>query len=217
MELTIEMVREWLAANKAQDTVKAFLKELGVGPALTADVVAPWLETDDGRKLVQPMIDKRVTEGVKTHDEKTKESVAAEVKRKLAEEMLKANPQETAEQKQLREIRSQMETIQKGAAKDKLISAVMAEAARVGIPTWWVDEYAGGTIEEAKVFIGKVKAQQDEIANKAKNELLASGHKPGSGNGQVKPKVDASKLSIEEAIKLELEGKLNDAIAPRAV
>ena len=216
-ELTIELVREWLAANKAQEPVKAFLKELGAGPALTAEVVAPWLETDDGKKLVQPMIDKRVTDGVKTHDEKTKESVAAEVKRRVAEEMLRANPQETPDQKQIRELREQMDADRKEAARDKLKRAIVEEAARQGVPSWWVDEYAGGTIEEAKLYIAKVKAHADEIANKAKNELLASGHKPGSGNGKDKPKVDASKLSIEEAIKLELAGTLNEAISPAAV
>ena len=211
-DLTLELVREWLAANKAQDTVKAFLKELGAGPALTAETVGPWLEGDDGKKLIQPYVDKRVTDAIKTHDAKTKETTDAEIKRRVAEELLKANPQETPEQKQIRELREQMDADRKESARDKLKRAIVEEAAAQGVPSWWVDEYSGNTIEEAKLFLAKVKKHNGEIETKAKNDLLTTGHKPGSGNGMDKTKTDITKLTTAQALKLEMEGKLDAAI-----
>jgi hypothetical protein len=212
MELTLELVREWLAANKAQDTVKAFLKELGAGPALGADTVGPWLETEDGKKLVQPYVDKRVTDAIKTHDTKTKETTEAEVKRRVAEELLKANPQETPQDKQIRELREQMDADRKESARDKLKRAIVEEAAAQGVPSWWVDEYSGNTIEEAKLFVAKVKKHNEELTTKAKNEVLTTGFKPGSGNGTDKTKKDVSKLSLAEAIAMEEAGELNKHI-----
>jgi len=210
-ELTVDIVREWLAANKATDPVKVLLKELGQ-PVLTAEIVGPWLEGDDGKKLVEPIVDRERTRAVKTHDAKTKETVDAEVKRRVAEELLKANPQETPEQKQIRELREQMDADRKEAARDKLKRAIVEEAAAQGVPSWWVDEYSGNTIEEAKFFLAKVKKHTGEIETKAKNELLTTGHRPGSGNGMDKKKMDVSKLSFKEALQMETENKLDAAI-----
>lgn len=215
MELTIEMVREWLAGNKETDEVKAFLKEIGApdAPELTAETVGEWLKGDEGQALLQPIVDRRVTEAVKTHDTKVQATNATEIKRRVAEEMLRLNPQETPEQKQIRELREEVATEKKSRERDTLKRAIVEEAARQQIPSWWVDEYSGNSLEEAKVFLSRVKTHSEEIATRAKNELLASGYKPGSGNGQqTKPKVDASKLSLAEAIKLEEEGTLNDAV-----
>jgi len=214
-DLTIEVVREWLATNKATEPVKAFLKELGATePKLTAETVGPWLETEDGKRLIAPLMDKRVTEAVKTHDAKIKDASEAEVKRRVAEELLRTNPQESPEQKQIRELREEMVKEKQLRERDSLRRAIVEEAARESVPSWWVDNFSGGTIEEAKVHIARVKREREEIATKAKNELLAGGFKPGSGNGQPpKSKVDVSKLTPQEALKLEIEGKLDAAIA----
>lgn len=213
-ELTIEVVREWLAENKATEGVQAFLKELGTAdPQLSAEAVMPWLETEDGKKALEPIIDRERTRAVKTHDAKVKDQAEAEVKRRVAEELLRANPQETPEQKQIRELREEITKERTTRERDALKRAIVEEAARQQVPSWWVDEYSGSTLEEAKVFLGRVKKHDDEIVTRAKNELLATGYKPGSGNGQNgAKKVDPSKVSFDEAVKLEMEGKLNEAL-----
>ena len=73
MDLTVEIVREWLKANSAQDGVKKLLTELSTAPVLTTETVGAWLKTDDGKALIEPIVDRERTRAVKTHDEKTKD------------------------------------------------------------------------------------------------------------------------------------------------
>lgn len=209
--LTVDTVRNWLSANKGNEDVSSFLGEIAPETELTAEVVSPFLETETGKSLVQPLIDKAVTTGIKTYEQgHFNEKVKAEVAKKL----LELNPEETPEAKQIRELREEIMNEKKLREKDTLRRSIVEETAKQGVDSWWVDEFAGNTIEEAKVFIAKIKAHDAKLVEKTRNELLAAGFKPGSGsgNGQGK-KVDLKSLSIAEAIRMEQEGELDEALA----
>jgi hypothetical protein len=206
--MTVEEIRAWLSENKEKAEVVAFITEITPKTQIGAETVAPYLETDDGRKLIQPLIDSAVSKGVKSFKEGHYEK---DLKAAVAAEILKINPQETPEQKQIRELRETVEKSEGARARDNLRRQIVEEAAKLGVPAWWVDDFSGNTIEEAKVFMGKVKNFVSDIETKKANELLVGGAKPGSGNGQG-TKTDASKLTLEEAIALEEGGKLNEAL-----
>ena len=116
--MTIEEVREYLSDNKDTAEVKAFLTALVPEPVgLTTERVAEFLTTDDGQKVIQPIADKRVDQALKTYREN---HYTQDVKKAVAEEMLKRNPSETPEQLQIRELRDEMEKEKSARARSEL-------------------------------------------------------------------------------------------------
>ena len=213
MELTVDVVREWLKANAAQDGVKAFLKELGTAP-LTAETVGPWLATDDGRRLVEPIIDRERTRAVKTHDEKTREANEAAVKKALDEAIAKANPKETPEQKEIREMRAEMAKQKAETERKERQLALSEKAQKAGVTALLPKGYLPEDMSELDAELARIRKAIDEMATATVNERLAGGHKPGSGNGKTAGDgADLKSMTLAQAERLEIEGKLNDMIS----
>jgi hypothetical protein len=210
MELTIEQVREWLAENKDTEPVKAFFAEIVPKVEITADAVSPFLETPAGQQLIQPIADKRVSDALKTYKEG---HYADELKADVAKKILELNPTETPAAKEIREIREELETEKKARKGDSLRRQIVEEAAKENVPSWWVDDFSGNTIDEAKVFLGKVKAHDEAVAERVRNELLTQGFKPGGGGEENKEKIKLSSLSLEETVDLEMKGELDSVLA----
>lgn len=87
-----------LEANSDDETIKTYLKGLVPEEPITPDKVKAYLDTPDGKALIQPMMDKRVTEALDTYKRKTFDN---EVNARVAAELLKRNPEETPEQKRV--------------------------------------------------------------------------------------------------------------------
>jgi hypothetical protein len=158
------------------------------------------------------MMDKRVTEGIKTYRENNFEK---EVKEQVAKEILRLNPQETPEQKQIRELRDDVEKERKARERDNLRRQIVEEAAKRNLTTFWVDDFPGSSLDEAKVFMGKIESSYKDLETRVKNELISSqSYKPGSvrERDDKKNKLDVSKLSQQDLIALEMEGKLDEAL-----
>jgi len=208
-ELTIEQVREWLAENKDTDPVKAFFAEIVPKVEITADKVSPFLETPEGQTLIQPIADKRVSDALKTYKEGHYDD---DLKAEVAKRILEMNPQETPEQKEIRELRDEVGKEKTARERDSLRRQIVEEAAKENVPSWWVDDFSGNTIDEAKVFLGKVKAHDEAVSEKIRNELLSTGFKPGGGGEENKEKINLSSLTTQEAVELEMKGELDAAL-----
>jgi tRNA A37 threonylcarbamoyladenosine dehydratase len=213
MELTLNDVREWLAKNKDAADVKAFLGEIAPTHQLSADEVKEFLDTQDGKSLLQPMMDSRVTEAIGTYkkghfDAEVKKQVAARV----SEEMAKLNPQETPEQAQIRELKKAFEDERAARERDNLKRQIVETGAQMGVEPFFLEDYLPASFEQGKLYLQKIAEFVKQRESKAKNELLATGFKPGSGADTNKNRVDLSKLTLEQAMQLEMEGKLNDQL-----
>jgi hypothetical protein len=211
--MNIEEIKEFLKANGSDEKVKAFLSEF----APNAEKVKAFLDTDEGKRLIQPMLDKRVTDAIKTYKEGHFDD---EVKASVAAEILKRNPKETEEQKRLREVEQKLEQAEAKAKRAELHKQGMELLTKEGIPSWWIEQFTGGTIEEFTVFADRVKESYAEREAKVKNELLAGSFKPGAGNNAAgtKSMVDISKMDSKqkfEYFKAEAE-KREAAIATQA-
>lgn len=208
--MEIEEIKTFLEANKADEKVKAFLAE--ITPKVSSELISTYLETEEGTKLVatHPATDRRVTEGVKTAVDKERVKIDAEVKRLVAAEMLKANPQETSEQKQIREIREQLDTEKQARARETLTRQLIEESSKLGVDINSVisSGYMPGSFEEGQVFLKNLKKRDDDLESKIRNDIAGSGFKPGSGQGD-KGKVDLSKMSKEQMRELEMKGELD--------
>lgn len=212
--MTIEEIKAYLESNKEDVEVKAFLAQLSPEKEITSDDVDSYLKTDEGKSLVQPMIDSAVTKAVKTRDKAHQDILEKEVKTRVASELLKANPEKSPLELKVMELEEQNKQEKAERAKDNLKRQVVEEAAKLGINPFFIDDYIPESIDVARLFLNKIKTHNDEIVKKASNELLANGYKPNSGKdsggGQ---KLDFSKMSQAELIKLEMDGTLDVELA----
>lgn len=194
--MTIEEIGQFFKDNKDNEKVKTFIATLA--PAVTADTVKPFLETEDGKRMLQPIMDKRVTEALKTYKEG---HFAEEVKAATDAEVLKRNPKETEEQKRLREIEGELAQTKAQAKKAELHRQGADVFSKLGIPLFHLDHFTGSTIEELTTYAEQVQKSYGDREAKVRNELLGSGYKPGSGNGGASGgagKPDVSKMSAKE-------------------
>jgi hypothetical protein len=212
--MTIEEIKAFLAANKDDAEVKAFLAELSPEHELTSAEVETFLGTEDGKTILNPRIDQAVTKAVKTRDKAHADILENEIKKRLAVEVLKLNPQEEPWQKDLREMKENLENEKAERARDNLKRQLVEEAVKMGVNPFFIEDYVPPSIEVGKLFLQNIAKHDKDVSLKVTNELLASGYKPGQGNekktnGQ---KQDLTALSQAELIKLEMEGVLDSAI-----
>jgi hypothetical protein len=212
--LTIEEIREFLATNKDDEKVKAFMTEITPkAQELTAELVSPWLETPEGQKLVQPYGDRRVNDAIKTHEEKMKKKFDSDLKMAVDAEMLKRNPQETPAERNAREAKEETEKIRAEMEDERKQRRVEKTWLDSGMKPKFVKYLSKLSEDEVGLFMKEFSGELTELDKKVRTEFAATSHKPGSGNSaDGKGKIDLKSLSQEQVMKLELEGKLDDAI-----
>ena len=179
IEFEVEQVKDALIANKEKPEIISLFDELHPRPELVADDVKPFLETKEGKELIQPYGDKRVTEALETY---RKGKFEQEVKARLAAEILKINPAESPEQKQIREMREEMEKDKKERERERLQGQIKELAFKEQVDPEFISGINFGSLEEATLYTKTFKAKQEELKLKVTNELLANGsYKPKSG------------------------------------
>ena len=207
MEVTFEDVKEFLETHKEDVDVIQHLRTISPDKPLTSDVVNQFLGTSEGKQLIQPLMDKRVTEALETFKKKTFES---EVQARVASEMLKRNPEETTEQKRIRELEESMRRQEEERTQERLKSQIKDLAFKENIPLDFVDDIPFGSPEQANLYFRRFKQQIEDAKTAKVNELLANGFKPGTGNQKDSTgKRDLSKLSQNELVELEMSGELD--------
>lgn len=213
MDLTLDDVKKFFEANKDVPEVAEYIVSISVEKPVNPELVSAYLQTVEGKNLIQPLMDQRVTEAIKTHDEKNKAKIEAGIKAGIAAEMIRLNPQETPEQKQLREMRIEQENLKTAWEKDKMNSQIKELAFNHNIKPEFISGINFGSVEEANLYMQKFKAEREAIKTATVNELMAQGYKPGGAAPRKEgTKVDLSKLTPEEAIRMEMNGELDAAI-----
>lgn len=211
MEITIADVRKFLEEAKDTDEVKTFISELSKPGEVTVDMFKKFAESDDGKIVIEPMIDKRVTDAVKTRDKFwEKERLEPEVKKRVAAEVLKLNPQEEPWQKEIRELKEANENEKRERAKDNMKRQIVEKAQTMNVDAFFLEDFLPETIEQGELYLKRISDRDKKIAEKAVNDLIAQGRFVPNGAKTTESKIDYSKLTMDEAIKLEMEGKLDE-------
>jgi len=210
MEITLEDVKKFFEANKDVADVTTYLKELVPEKPLTTDIVNQFLGTTDGKQLIQPLMDKRVTEALDTFKKKTFES---EVNARVAAELLKRNPEETTEQKRIRELEENQKRMNEEREMERLKSHIKDMAFKEKVPLDFIENIPFTSPEQAALYMRRYKQEIEDAKTAKVNELIASGFKPGAGNQKESSgKLDLSKMSEKELIELEMNNKLDEQI-----
>ncbi len=196
--MKIEQVLALIPDDKREEAKKA-LEEHG---AVTADKVSEYLKTDDGKKLVTPLIDSAVSKAVSSHDKKfTEEKLPGLVD----EEVKKRFPDKTPEQKELAELKAKLDKSEKDRIRTEQKARAIKQLQDLGLPLSLADRYHGQSDEETDESIkalkevidwkdGQVKAKDDEWLKK-------SGGAPGGGDATPKPTMKRDEFNALDPIK----------------
>jgi hypothetical protein len=211
--VTLEQVKNFIEANKDNPDVAEFVVSISVDKPLNPELVSAYLQTTEGKNLIQPMMDQRVTDAIKTHDEKSKPKIDAAIKSGIAAEMLRMNPQETPEQRQVRELMQKQKEMEEQWENDKRNSKIKELAFKEGLDPSFIEGIPFPSVEEATLYMQRFKDFHSKSLEKEINERMASSaYKPNKGDDKDKNKVDLSKLSQADLIRMEMEGSLDQAI-----
>ncbi|MCL8470494.1 MULTISPECIES: DUF4355 domain-containing protein [Bacillus subtilis group] len=143
--MNIEEIKQFLAENKDNEEVKAFVGELS---AVSADKVKGFLETEEGKKLIQPRLDSYFTKGLDTWKSNNLESL-------IEEELQKRNPSKTPEQIELEKLRSEIERERAARNREALVNKALNVADEKQLPKGVIDYFIGEDEETTLANLSK--------------------------------------------------------------
>jgi hypothetical protein len=141
-----EEVQKYITDNMDKDeNIKNY-----IGGFITPDRVNNFLETEDGKKLLQPKLDIYHTKGLKTWQEKNLNTlVDTEVKKRFPD----ADPKDV----ELKKLQAEFENMKKNTEREKLTNKTLKQFQELKLPTELVD-FIVSDEETTQKNIEKLKA-----------------------------------------------------------
>lgn len=179
--MTLEELKAFLEANKDNQEVMNYLR----GLIMTPEGVNAFLDTEAGKKLLQPRLDQHFSKGLETWKEKTLPTL-------LDEEIKKKFPAETEEQKRLRKLEEELEKERQARIKSELINKATTLATQKGLPVDLVAYFVGQDEESTTNNLTALENIWQQHLQKAVEEKFKdNGRSPnaggGGGGGQINP------------------------------
>ena len=116
--MDLQEVKTFIETNSQDSAVSEYLSEL---KKPTAEVVNSYLDSQEGAKLLQPRLDSHFSKGLQTWKDNN-------LSKLIDEEVSKRNPGETPEQKEIRELKAQLESDRLEREREKLTNLAMKKA-----------------------------------------------------------------------------------------
>lgn len=173
--MTLEEIKAYLEKNKDTEEVKNYLAGLSKP---TPEGVAAFLDTAEGKKILQPKLDQHFTKGLETWKEKTLPGL-------LEEEIKKKFPDETEEQKRLRILEDELTKERQARIKSELANKATTLATQKGLPVDLVPYFVGQDEETTLANIGNLETiYQKHLQASVEAKFKENGRTPpGSGGG----------------------------------
>ncbi|MED3441964.1 DUF4355 domain-containing protein [Bacillus subtilis] len=190
---TLEEVKKFLEENKENEEVKAFVGELS---AVSADKVEGFLETDEGKRLIQPRLDSHFTKSLDTWKANNLDAlVDAKVK--------ELYPEETEEQKRIRKLEKELEDQKTAAQREKLLNKAVSYASEKQLPADVVEFFIGEDEESTMKNLGTFEEKYNAALQKAiESKFQENGRDVQSGsNESTNQNLDISSLAAEASIR----------------
>ncbi|KLV15363.1 DUF4355 domain-containing protein [Bacillus altitudinis] len=193
--MNIEEIKQFLEQNKENEEVKAFVGELS---AVSADKVKGFLETEEGKKLLQPRLDQHFTKGLETWKDNN-------LKKIVEEEVSKRNPSKTPEQLEIEKLRKDMESERNARNREKLVNTALKVADKKTLPKDVIDFFIGENEESTIENLGKLEesfnaAVQAAVDAKFKESgrEIERGNSAGNSNGNIDIRTLAQEANIRK-------------------
>ncbi|MCR1833140.1 DUF4355 domain-containing protein [Oceanobacillus caeni] len=195
--MNLEEVKQYLEVNKEQEDVKAYIEGLS---QVTPDGVKTFLETDEGKKLLQPRMDSYFTKGLETWK-------GNNLQRLIDEEVAKLNPQETSEQKRIRELEAKIEKAELARTREALKNKALSTLSEKKLPTFLVDQLVGNdeesTNEKLSQFEEVWNTQKEEFFKNKVQSFGNSGTNPVKGDNQITQE-EFNNMKYTERVRLKV-------------
>ncbi|MCY8280182.1 DUF4355 domain-containing protein [Bacillus inaquosorum] len=190
---TLEEVKKFLEENKENEEVKSYLNELS---AVSADKVNGFLDTEEGKRLIQPRLDSHFTKGLETWKANNLEAlVDAKVK--------ELYPEETEEQKRIRKLEKELEDQRTAAQREKLLNKAVSYASEKQLPADVVEFFIGEDEESTMKNLGAFEEKYNAALQKAiESKFQENGRDVQSGSNETtNQNLDISSLAADASIR----------------
>lgn len=167
---------------------------------IDVESVKAFLDTEEGKALIQPKLDSHTTKGLETFKAKT-------LPKLVEEEVAKRNPEETPEQKRIRELEEKLNAQEVNTFKAELKSKTVNELTSKGLP---VELSAMLEFDSEETMRDSIKQFEDifrSYVDKAVDgRLKESGKTPtGQQNNGIDPKVMTKEKLLKMSTKESTE------------
>ncbi len=174
--MSLDDVKKVLDENKSDSEVESYLKNL----ILTKENVKSFVETTEGKKLIQPILDQHFTKGLETWKEKTLPGI-------LDEKIKEKYPDETEEQKRLRKIEDELTRERAARLKAELSNKAVQIATQKNLPVELINYFVGQDEETTLLNLDVLEAAFQKKLETAVDEKFKDGGRspePGKPGGK---------------------------------
>ncbi|HDB6228127.1 TPA: DUF4355 domain-containing protein [Staphylococcus aureus] len=188
--MNIEEVKSFFEEHKDDKEVKDYLKGL---KTVSVDDVKGFLDTEEGKRFIQPELDRYHSKGLESWKEKNLEDL-------IEQEVRKRNPEQSEEQKRISALEQELEKRDAEAKREKLRSNALGKAQELNLPTSLVDRFLGDSDEDTEQNLKALKGTFDKYVQKGvESKFKSSGRDVKESRNQ---DLDPSNVkSIEEMAK----------------
>lgn len=188
--MNIEEVKSFFEEHKDDKEVKDYLKGL---KTVSVDDVKGFLDTEEGKRFIQPELDRYHSKGLESWKEKNLEDL-------IEQEVRKRNPEQSEEQKRISALEQELEKRDAEAKREKLRSNALGKAQELNLPTSLVDRFLGDSDEDTEQNLKALKETFDKYVQKGvESKFKSSGRDvKESRNQDLNP---SNVKSIEEMAK----------------
>ncbi|HDB4952825.1 TPA: DUF4355 domain-containing protein [Staphylococcus aureus] len=188
--MNIEEVKSFFEEHKDDKEVKDYLKGL---KTVSVDDVKGFLDTEEGKRFIQPELDRYHSKGLESWKEKNLENL-------IEQEVQKRNPEQSEEQKRISALEKELEKRDAEAKREKLRSNALGKAQELKLPTSLVDRFLGDSDEDTEQNLKALKETFDKYVQKGvESKFKSSGRDVKESQNQ---DLDPSNVkSIEEMAK----------------
>ncbi|MBY0895506.1 DUF4355 domain-containing protein [Staphylococcus aureus] len=188
--MNIEEVKSFFEEHKDDKEVKDYLKGL---KTVSVDDVKGFLDTEEGKRFIQPELDRYHSKGLESWKEKNLEDL-------IEQEVRKHNPEQSEEQKRISALEQELEKRDAEAKREKLRSNALGKAQELNLPTSLVDRFLGDSDEDTEQNLKALKETFDKYVQKGvESKFKSSGRDVKESRNQ---DLDPSNVkSIEEMAK----------------
>lgn len=188
--MNIEEVKSFFEEHKDDKEVKDYLNGL---KTLSVDDVKGFLDTEEGKRFIQPELDRYHSKGLESWKEKNLEDL-------IEQEVRKRNPEQSEEQKRISALEQELEKRDAEAKREKLRSNALGKAQELNLPTSLVDRFLGDSDEDTEQNLKALKETFDKYVQKGvESKFKSSGRDVKESQNQ---DLDPSNVkSIEEMAK----------------
>lgn len=131
--MNLQDVQNYLNENKDTPEVKTYLEGL---KTVSAEDVKGFLDTEEGKRFIQPELDRYHNKSLNSWKENNLEKL-------INDEVAKRNPELTEEQKRISALEQELAKRDAEAKREKLLNFALNKAQEMELPTVFVERYLG--------------------------------------------------------------------------